>query len=212
MGAHQEKRKLEDFNDRAADGTDLDLGRLDLTVKTITSSGGGLTAEDITATDDLVVGGDATVTGTVSAGGFTGPLSGGTVTTSINGDVTLGTGGRYILSATSFIQFTPSSRAVAGSAVADATAVLGGFTIATGATSAATGVKMPASPVVGTCCIVYNNANATMVIYPNHASANINGGSDGAGITVAAYSTTILVCVDATTDNQVWSGGEIAQG
>lgn len=78
----------------------------------------------------------------------------------------------------------------AGSAQANAASLSAGFNVVASA-DGTKGVVLYSDPV-GSLCIVANNANAILNIYP-HSGGKIDNGSTDAAATVAAYSTTYMV-------------------
>ena len=81
----------------------------------------------------------------------------------------------------------------AGTTLAAATALPGAFNYVTSATSQ-TGVILPATtgPGIQIVVNVTSGSSASAVVYPPSAAAQINGGTAGAGITVAAGKTAIF--------------------
>jgi hypothetical protein len=60
-----------------------------------------------------------------------------------------------------------------------------------------TGVVLPAG-VAGQIIEVYNAAAATLKLYPPDDSGTINGGSEGAAISMATKTAATLICMDGT--------------
>lgn len=96
--------------------------------------------------------------------------------------------------------FPPASVAAAGSTQGDATAIAAtvGFAFCTGA-DATKGVKLP-DAVAGKAIIVKNSdaANAILKVYPATGDA-INALAANASLNMAAKTSALLVCLDATT-------------
>lgn len=118
-----------------------------------------------------------------STNGFVGALTG-----NVTGDVTgTLTGNQLIPTAT---------KAAAGSAQGDATALSLGFNLVTGA-DATKGVVLPTA-VAGQIVIVRNNdGTSDLKIYPA-SSDKINGGSANAAITIQENTSLMLIAYDAT--------------
>lgn len=86
--------------------------------------------------------------------------------------------------------------AAAGSTQADAGALATGFSLVSDA-NGTKGVKLPAA-AAGAVCIVKNNANAVLKLYPGSSDA-INALSADAALSMAAFTSALLVAYDATT-------------
>lgn len=105
--------------------------------------------------------------------------------------------GAFELAATGLLSMDSNTKAAAGSAQGDATAITAeGFCLVTAA-DATKGVKLPAA-AAGKMVIVKNNANAVLKVYPNTSDA-INALSADAAISMAAYTSAIFIAYDATT-------------
>lgn len=133
--------------------------------------------DQLSVDDNVEVGGDIDVAGALTVTG----------TATQTGLLTFGT-----------MPLIPTATvAAAGSSQTDATAIATGLTVVTDA-DAAKGVKLPTA-VAGQICIVKNNANAVLKLYPN-TSDKINGGAANAEFSggLAAYTAILLVAYDAT--------------
>jgi len=86
--------------------------------------------------------------------------------------------------------------AAAGSTQANAAAIATGFTLVSAA-DATKGVKLPAA-AAGLVCIVKNNVNAVLKVWPNTSDA-INALNADAVMNMAALTSAIFVAYDATT-------------
>lgn len=110
----------------------------------------------------------------------------------VNGNATIG--GDLSVSAT-------ATATAAGTTIADAldlTSLVNNITtVASGA-----GVQLPAA-AIGTQVLVRNSGANALLVYPDGAGIKINGGTDGAAVSVAATEVGIFAKVSATN----WIGG-----
>jgi hypothetical protein len=116
----------------------------------------------------------------------------------VNDDLSVGDD----LTVSGFIAATATATATAaGTTIADAldlTAAVNNITtVASGA-----GVQLPAAPI-GTQILVRNSGANALLVYPDGAGIKINGGTDGAAVSVAATEVGIFAKVSATN----WIGG-----
>jgi len=104
--------------------------------------------------------------------------------------------GPLAMSAAGVLSVKTAAVAAAGSDNTDAENITNGFTLVSAA-NGTKGVKLPTA-VAGDMCIVKNNANAILKVYPN-TDDKINGGVATTGaLSMAAYTDCILVAYDAT--------------
>lgn len=103
--------------------------------------------------------------------------------------------GPFNLSAAGLLSLDSATVAAAGSAQGDAGALADGFSLVSAA-DGTKGVKLPTA-AAGGLCIVKNNANAVLKVYPN-TSDKIDGGSANAAVSVQPYTTVVFVAYDAT--------------
>lgn len=89
----------------------------------------------------------------------------------------------------------------AGSAITDATDLTAEVTDV-GTVASSTGVQLP-DAAQGKVFLVRNSGANTLTVYPHSAAGTINGGSAGAGVSVAT--TEIAIFVRTTSTN--WIGG-----
>lgn len=97
---------------------------------------------------------------------------------------------------TNMIAIPSATVAAAGSTQANAAAIATGFTLVSAA-DATKGVKLPAA-AAGLVCIVKNNVNAVLKVWPSDADAINAIAADGA-MSLAALTAAIFVAYDATT-------------
>jgi len=103
--------------------------------------------------------------------------------------------GPFKLSAAGLLSLNSATVAAAGSAQGDAGALAAGLSLVSAA-DATKGVKLPTA-AAGGLCIVKNNANAVLKVYPN-TSDKIDGGSANAAISVQPYTKVVFTAYDAT--------------
>lgn len=115
------------------------------------------------------------------------------------------------LDITSVVTSSLTTSVLAGSASATVSAAgtdLAGATALTAVVNnvttaaASSGVKLPAFAIGGICLVRNSGANA-LTVYPDTASIKINGGTDGAGVSVATTEVAVFAKVSATN----WIGG-----
>jgi hypothetical protein len=92
-------------------------------------------------------------------------------------------------------QNTATAVTAAGTTLATATALTATFNVVA-TTPASSGVTLP--DVTGTAIWVFNNGANALTVYPNSASGTINGGTAGAGVTLAVGGKMQYVRVSAT--------------
>lgn len=144
--------------------------------KSVYIPGGELVVPDIRVTDDLAVSDDTTISGDASVAGT--------------------------LTLPSSLVATVSTKAAAGNAIGNATALTSQVTYVTDS-NGARGVKLY-DAAIGAPIIVHNTVNAqNLLLYPPDASGTINGGAGGASVTVGGEETAVLIKVAANT----WYGG-----
>lgn len=121
------------------------------------------------------------------------------------GDILIGDGtkfeclpltGPFNLSSAGLLSLDSATVAAAGTVQGNAAAIADGFTLVSGANAAA-GVKLPTA-AAGGFCIVKNNANAVLLLYPNSSDAIDALGANNA-MSVQPYDTVELAAYDATT-------------
>mgnify|MGYP001108479287 CR=1 FL=1 len=103
--------------------------------------------------------------------------------------------GPFNLSAAGLLSMNSATVAAAGSAQGDAAALADGFSLVSAA-DGAKGVKLPAA-AAGLMCIVKNNANAVLKVYPGTSDA-IDALSANAALSVQPYATVTFLAYDAT--------------
>jgi predicted RecA/RadA family phage recombinase len=105
--------------------------------------------------------------------------------------------GAFALAATGALTMAVATKAAAGSAQGDATAITAeGFCLVTAADDAK-GVKLPAA-AAGKVVIIKNSvANKDLLVYPN-TDDKINGGSANAALTMADGTAAMFIAYDAT--------------
>ena len=84
-----------------------------------------------------------------------------------------------------------------GSAIGDALQ-LTSFVHTVGTAAASTGVKLASTWPIGQFGLVQNNGANALNLYPPTASIKINGGTDGAAVTIAAAAANLIVRYSAT--------------
>ena len=89
----------------------------------------------------------------------------------------------------------------AGSANTDATDLTAQVNNVT-TVAASSGVQLPAAPI-GTQILVRNSGANALLVYPDGAGVKVNGGTDGAAVSVATTEVGIFAKVSATN----WIGG-----
>ena len=104
--------------------------------------------------------------------------------------------GPYSLAASGLMSMAVATVAAGGSAQGDATSVAQGFTLVSAA-NAAKGVKLPTAGA-GAMCIIKNNANAVLKIYPASSDV-IDALGTNNEIEIAAYSTIRLISYNTVT-------------
>lgn len=67
-----------------------------------------------------------------------------------------------------------------------------------GTVAASTGVKLPSAWPIGQIGFVYNGGANALNLFPPTATIKINGGTDGAAVTIAASAANIIVRHSAT--------------
>jgi hypothetical protein len=82
----------------------------------------------------------------------------------------------------------------AGANLANATLLRSRYNVLGTVAAGADGVKLPANMKEGYEIFVRNTDADAATVYPNSATGKINGGADGAGVTVAQNATLRLVC------------------
>jgi len=97
---------------------------------------------------------------------------------------------------TNMIAIPSATVAAAGSVQADAAAIATGFTLVSAA-DATKGVKLPAA-AAGLVCIVKNNVNAVLKVWPGSSDA-INAIAADNSFSMAALTSCIFVAYDAVT-------------
>ena len=104
--------------------------------------------------------------------------------------------GAFGMAATGLMSMASATVAAAGSIQADAEVVAQGFTLVSAA-NATKGVKLPTA-AAGAMCVIKNNANAVLKIWPNTDDA-IDAVAADNEIEIAAYSTVRLIAYNAVT-------------
>lgn len=139
------------------------------------------------------------------------PVSGGSPTSwsfLSNGTLTQnGTSGSDIVfskAGTALRLTSANGLTAAGSARTDCLALTATYNTVT-TTAASTGVCLFASSGIGSAVVVHNRGANALNVYPESASAAINGGSAGAAVAIAATATAFCMNVAAN----VWSCSEI---
>lgn len=181
--------------------------------KRTTTLAGSVTADDITGSDSsLTISGKAGVgAGTAGAvaitsgasAGATGTAGGlsidcGAATGGTAGTITIGGANAGAIVLGLMPQIPTATVAAAGSAQANAAALVTGFTVVTGANGTA-GVKLPAA-ADGGVCIVKNDeaANAALKVYPDTDDA-VNALAANASLEMPAKTAAAFIAYDATT-------------
>ncbi len=113
--------------------------------------------------------------------------------------------GPFNLAATGLLSMDSATVAAFGSVQGDAAALADGFSLVSAA-NGTKGVVLPAA-AAGGLCVVKNNANAILKLWPNTSDAIDALGADNA-MSVPAYATLVLVAYDVTT----WYSTAIAAG
>ncbi len=136
---------------------------------------GSVDFTDLTVNDNLTVGGDTNGTG---SGVFGGQLTGTHLTLDISATVS-----------------------AAGNAIGNATVLTAPINNVT-TVAASTGVQLPAYDI-GAIVMVRNSGANALNVYPDGALIKINGGTDGAAVSLATTEVGIFAKVSATN----WIGG-----